>query len=70
MHWNGRFYRLDRGAKLAGVCGGLAECLDVNPNVIRIVWIIVTICLFGVGLVAYLVAALLLPTKSQVFHDL
>lgn len=70
MSWNRKFYRVERGAKLAGVCGGLAECLNMDPNLIRIGWIVITLCLFGVGVLAYLAAALLLPTKSQVYPDL
>ena len=45
---------------LAGVCGGIAEYLDVDPTVVRLIWVGVTI-LGGAGLLAYIAAAILMP---------
>lgn len=45
---------------LAGVCGGVAEYLGVDPTAVRLVWAIVTI-LGGAGLLAYIVAAIIMP---------
>ena len=45
---------------VAGVCGGVAEYLDVDPTVIRLVWVLVTI-LGGAGLLAYAAAFLIMP---------
>lgn len=48
--------------KIFGVCGGLAEYFNTDPTIIRLAWVIVTI-LTGVvpGVVAYLVAAIVMP---------
>ena len=59
-----RLYRVQEGAKLAGVCGGLAEYLSIDPTVIRLIWALVA--LGGVGILAYIVAALVMPLKSEV----
>ncbi|MAG39446.1 PspC domain-containing protein [Candidatus Pacearchaeota archaeon] len=48
--------------KIAGVCGGIAEYLDVDPTVIRLIWVIATLA-YGVGLLAYLLAWLIMPEK-------
>ena len=51
--------------KIFGVCGGIAEYLDIDPTIIRLIWAGSVIC-FGVGGVAYLVAALVLPKDKNI----
>ncbi len=46
--------------KLVGVCGGIAEYLDVDPTVVRVGWAIIT-AFGGAGLVAYIACAILMP---------
>ena len=50
--------------KLFGVCGGIAEYFDMDPTVVRIIWLLAVLCA-GTGVLAYLIAALLMP-DSQV----
>ena len=45
---------------LAGVCGGVAEYLDVDPTVVRLIWAGVTI-LGGAGILAYIATAIIMP---------
>ncbi|HLJ90535.1 MAG TPA: PspC domain-containing protein [Candidatus Angelobacter sp.] len=51
-----------QGRKVAGVCAGIAEYLDLDPTLIRIVWLM---CLLagGVGLLGYLVAWIVVPEE-------
>ena len=55
---------LSKDKKVAGVCGGIAEYFEVDPTVIRLAWIILTI-ITGVipGLLAYIVSAIVIPNK-------
>lgn len=46
--------------KLCGVCGGIAEYLGCDPTVIRLAWVLFA-CMAGFGIVAYFVAALIIP---------
>lgn len=46
--------------KIAGVCGGVGEYLNVDPTIIRLAWVVLT-CLGGSGLIAYIVAAIVMP---------
>lgn len=46
--------------KLFGVCGGLAQFLGVDPTIIRLIWAVLIFCA-GTGLLAYIIAALVLP---------
>jgi phage shock protein C len=49
-------------SKIAGVCGGIAEYMDVDSTVVRLVWVLITFFTGVVpGLVAYLVAWLVMP---------
>ena len=55
-----------RGNKmLAGVCGGLAEYLGVDPVIVRLAAVLLTL-LNGVGLLIYLVLALIMPQEADI----
>lgn len=65
-----RIYRTEGPqAKLFGVCGGVAEYLDVDPTLIRLLWVVATFCA-SVGLWIYLAWALIAPKKSTIYPDL
>ena len=55
-----RLYR-SRDRQLAGVAGGMAEYLDIDPTIVRILWIIVAIASGGLVLLAYFILALVIP---------
>ena len=58
-----RLYKVYNG-KICGVCGGLGEYLGIDPTILRLIWAIAAFS--GVGLLAYFIAALILPYKDQV----
>ena len=62
---NKKLYRIEGGKIIAGVCGGIAEYFNLDPNVVRIGFVLFG-CLGGTGVLAYIVAALIVPTKSQI----
>ncbi len=55
-----RLYKSVRERKLCGVCGGVAEYFDVDPTIIRLAWVVFTL-LGGSGLIAYIIAAIIIP---------
>ena len=61
-----KLYKIEEGKKLDGVCGGIAEDFNVDATLIRLVWALVTLCTAGVGLIGYLICAILMPKKSEV----
>lgn len=63
MKANRVLYRDPKNGKIAGVCSGLAEYLDIDVSVIRIVWVLFII-FGGAGLLLYIIAALIIPAKS------
>lgn len=60
-----RLYKIEEGRKLFGVCGGLAEYFNVDPTLIRLLWVFLILCA-GTGILAYFVAAIIMPNKSEV----
>jgi phage shock protein C len=48
--------------KIAGVCGGLAEYLDMDATLVRLVWVMLAI-FAGWGVVGYLIAWVVLPVQ-------
>lgn len=60
-----RLYRTTKSDKaIAGVCGGVARYLGLDPLVVRILWVIGTIISVGIGLIAYLVIWIAAPPET------
>ena len=60
-----KLYLSDTDKKLFGVCGGLAEYFGVDSTVVRLLWVI-AFFIMGAGLLAYLVAALIMPRRPGI----
>jgi phage shock protein PspC (stress-responsive transcriptional regulator) len=60
-----RLYRSKKDRILGGVCAGLGEHLDVDPNIIRLIWAAVTVLSFGVGIIVYILAWILIPEPDS-----
>lgn len=58
-----RIYRSERDKMLAGVCGGVGDYFNVDPTLIRLAWVIFACC--GVGVLAYIIAAIIIPLESR-----
>ena len=59
-----KLYKVTRGRMVLGVCGGIAEYFNVDPSLVR-----VGACLLGLtgtGVLAYIVAAVILPSKEEI----
>lgn len=50
---------------LGGVCGGLGEHLDVDPSIIRLIWVVVTAFSLGIGLIVYIAAWIIIPEEPK-----
>ena len=55
-----RLVRSSTDSKIAGVCGGLADYFDIDPMIIRLVWVVLFLC-GGTGGLAYIVLWIVLP---------
>jgi len=60
-----RLYRSKKDRMIAGVCSGIANYLDADPTIVRLIWAIATLLLFGLGIIAYLIAWIIIPEKGK-----
>jgi phage shock protein C len=59
-----RLYRSGREKILGGVCGGIAEYLEVDPVLIRLIWVAGTFA-FGSGILLYIIAWIIIPRNPN-----
>lgn len=59
-----RLVRPREGRKLAGVCTGLGEYFDIDPSLIRVLWVLAVI-FGGTGILAYIVAWIVMPEERE-----
>jgi phage shock protein C len=59
-----RLFRSTKDKILGGVCGGIAEYFDVDPVIVRLLWILFSL-MFGAGILAYIIAWIIIPKKTN-----
>ena len=57
-----RLYRSRDSRMICGVCGGLAESLNVDPTLVRLATVLIA-CMAGSGILAYIIAAIIIPDQ-------
>ena len=57
-----KLYKSSTDKKLAGVCGGIAEYFNIDATLVRLGWVLFC-ALGGSGLLAYIIAALIMPDR-------
>jgi phage shock protein PspC (stress-responsive transcriptional regulator) len=65
-----RIYRSKNDRIIAGICGGLAKYFDVDPAIVRIIFLLLFF-FKGIGFLAYLIMWFVIPTdpnETRVFH--
>ena len=59
-----KLYRSRADKKICGVCGGLAKYLELDVTIVRLICALLVV-FTGVGLLAYLIAALVIPSEPN-----
>jgi len=59
-----RLYRIHEGAMIAGVCNGIGAYVNVDPTLVRLAFVVLTM-LWGTGLLVYLVMAIVVPAACS-----
>lgn len=57
-----RLYKSRKDKMIDGVCGGIAEYFDIDPVIVRLIWAL-SIFAGGAGILAYIVAMIVIPKK-------
>src|SRR5690348_17870012 len=58
--------RAREGRKIAGVCMGFARHLDIDVTLVRLVWLVLALASGGLGLIAYVVAWIIIPEEPVI----
>ena len=58
-----KLYRSTKNRMIAGVCGGIGEYFEVDPTLIRLLWVLLIFFSFGAAILAYLVAWVIVPER-------
>src|SRR3954452_22748346 len=62
-------YRSRNDRMLAGVAGGVAEMLALDPSLVRIVWALLVVLTGGIALVLYIIMAFVVPEAPDDYVD-
>jgi phage shock protein C len=57
--------RIRDGRMLAGVCVGVADYSGLDVTLVRVIWAVVSVITGGLGVLAYLVAWIVIPDEGQ-----
>lgn len=58
-----KLFRSTRDRRLAGVCGGLAEYLNMDSTLVRVLFVLFAF-MVGSGILVYLILALIMPVNN------
>lgn len=58
-----RIYRSRSNRMICGVCGGVGEYFNIDPTLVRLAMVLVAACSFGSGVLAYFIAAIIIPDE-------
>ena len=59
-----RLYNSNNEKVLVGVCGGIADYFDIDPTLVRLLWVIL-LMMGGSGILAYIIAAIIIPNEPE-----
>lgn len=59
-----KLYRSRTNRVIFGVCGGLGEYFEIDPLIVRILFVILTL-VHGAGIIAYIILAILVPEEEK-----
>ena len=59
-----RLYRSAKDKILGGVCGGVADYFNIDPTIVRILWILFSL-IYGSGILAYIIAWIIIPRNPK-----
>lgn len=60
-----RLYRSSKERILGGVCGGIAEYSNMDPTVVRLLFVLLLILSFGTAVLGYFIAWIIVPRNPK-----
>jgi phage shock protein PspC (stress-responsive transcriptional regulator) len=59
-----RLYRSRTQRMIGGVCGGLGEYFDIDPTIVRLLFVVTAVA-GGPGLLAYIIMLIVVPSEPE-----
>ena len=60
-----KIYRSKENRMLAGVCAGIATYFNIDPSIVRIIWVIASIGTIGLGILVYILLIFIFPDETE-----
>ena len=68
MGSNNNLYRSKKSRMLSGVCGGIGQKINLDPTIIRLIWVVLTVfTAFIGGIILYIVFAIIIPEEPDYY---
>lgn len=61
-----RLYRSSDNRFFAGICGGLGEYFDVDPTVVRVVYVLLSLLTAFMGVLLYIILLFVIPNRPRI----
>ena len=61
-----RLYRSSDNRVFAGICGGLGEYFDVDPTVVRVVYVLLSLLTAFMGVLLYIILLFVIPNRPRI----
>jgi phage shock protein C len=59
-----KLYRSSKQRIIAGICGGVAEYFNIDPVIVRLIWILFCFA-WGLGIILYIIAWFIVPRNPK-----
>ena len=57
-----KLYRSKKNRMIAGICGGIGEYFGIDPTLVRVLWVLLTLVSMGIlGILAYIIMWIIIP---------
>lgn len=63
-----KLYKSKDDKKLDGVCAGIAKYFGTDPTLIRLLWVLFSLC-GGSGVLAYIICAIVFPREPEAIEE-
>lgn len=62
---NKKLQRSSTDCMLGGVCGGLANYFDFDPTLVRVAYVLLSVCTAFCGVLAYILLMIIMPKEQE-----
>lgn len=62
---NKKLYRSRKQSVISGVCGGIGEYFNIDPVIVRVLWVVIGLSMNGTGIFLYIIAAIVIPKEPK-----